>query len=91
MNDDAPQISFGPDRSLNREQPISKPVAPGSSHSVNSGGRLAFSVSETAIMLGVCDKTVRRLVHRGLLRPSKALRHLLISRKEIDRFLEETT
>ena len=52
--------------------------------------RLAYSVSETATMLGVCDKTVRRLVHRGLLRPSRAIRHLLISRKEIDRFLEET-
>jgi len=53
--------------------------------------RLAFSVKETAEMLGVCEKTVRRLISRGLLRPSKALRHLLIARHEIERFLKETT
>ena len=52
--------------------------------------RVAFSVKETADMLGVSEKTVRRLVARGLLRSSKALRHLLIPKKEIDRFLEDT-
>jgi excisionase family DNA binding protein len=52
--------------------------------------RIAFSIKETAAMLGVCDKTVRRLISRGLLRPSRALRHLLISRQEIDRFLKDT-
>jgi len=53
--------------------------------------RLAFSVRETAEMLGVSEKTVRRLISRGLLRPSRALRHLLIAKKEIERFLEQTT
>ena len=53
--------------------------------------RLAFSVRETAEMLGVSEKTVRRLIGRGLIRPSRALRHLLISKKEIERFLEQTT
>ena len=53
--------------------------------------RLAFSVRETAEMLGVSEKTVRRLTSRGLLRPSRALRHLLIAKKEIERFLEQTT
>jgi len=52
--------------------------------------RLAFSVRETAAMLGVSEKTVRRLIARGLLRPSKALRHLLIPRTEIERFLVDT-
>ena len=52
--------------------------------------RLAFSVRETAAMLGVCEKSVRRLVARGLIHPSKALRHLLIPRSEIQRFLQET-
>lgn len=52
--------------------------------------RLAFSVRETAEILGVSEKTVRRLISRGLLRPSRALRHLLLSRKEIERFLENT-
>ena len=52
--------------------------------------RMAFSVRETADTLGVSEKTVRRLVARRLLNPSRALRHLLISKKEVERFLEET-
>jgi excisionase family DNA binding protein len=50
--------------------------------------RLAYSVQETAALLGVSDKTVRRLVDRKLLRVSRALRHLRIPKKEIERFLE---
>jgi excisionase family DNA binding protein len=53
--------------------------------------RLAFSVKETAQLLGVSEKTVRRLVARKLLRSSRALRHLLIAKKEIERFLDETS
>jgi excisionase family DNA binding protein len=53
--------------------------------------RLAFSVKETANMLGLSEKTIRRLVARRLLRSSRALRHLLIPRKEIERFLDQTT
>ena len=52
--------------------------------------RLAYSVEETAQMLGVCTKSVRRLIARGLLRPSRALRHLLIPKAEIDKFLKDT-
>ncbi len=52
--------------------------------------RLAYSVQETARMLGVCDKSVRRLILRGLLRPSRALRHIRIPKQEIDRFLRDT-
>jgi len=52
--------------------------------------RMAFSLKETAGVLGVSEKTVRRLVARRLLRPSRALRHLLIAKREIERFLEET-
>jgi excisionase family DNA binding protein len=52
--------------------------------------RLAFSVSEAAQMLGVSDKTVRRLIDRKLLRVSRALRHLRIPKTELDRFLKET-
>jgi hypothetical protein len=52
--------------------------------------RLAYSVAETAAMLGICEKSVRRLIARGLLRPSRALRHLLIPRSEIGRFLDTT-
>ncbi|MBI5385637.1 MAG: helix-turn-helix domain-containing protein [Verrucomicrobia bacterium] len=58
--------------------------------SVAQAPRLAYRVRETAQMLGVSDKTVRRLVARGLLRPSRALRHLLIPHFEVERFLKET-
>lgn len=53
--------------------------------------RLAFSVKEAADMLGVSEKTIRRLISRRLLRASRALRHLLIPKKELERFLDETT
>jgi len=59
--------------------------------STYSGVRLALSVRETAGILGVSEKTVRRLVKRKLLRASRALRHLLIPAKEIEKFLERTT
>ncbi len=52
--------------------------------------RLAYSLKETAAMLGVCDKSVRRLILRGLIRPSRALRHILIPKGEIERFLRDT-
>lgn len=53
-------------------------------------GRLAYNIRETARMLGVCDKSVRRLILRGLIRPSRALRHILIPKTELDRFLRDT-
>ena len=52
--------------------------------------RLAYSLKETADTLGVSEKSVRRLVARRLLNPSRALRHLIFSKKEIERFLIET-
>lgn len=53
--------------------------------------RMAYSIREAAEILGVSEKSVRRLIDRRLLRPSRALRHLLIPKKEIERFLDETT
>jgi len=53
--------------------------------------RMAFSVKETAQILGISEKTVRRLIDRKLLHPSRALRHLLISKKEIEHFLQTTS
>lgn len=52
--------------------------------------RLAYGIREAAELLGVSEKTIRRLIARGLLKPSRALRHLLIPNKEIVRFLDET-
>ena len=52
--------------------------------------RLAYSVSETAELLGVSRVSVYRLIERGLLRASGALRHRLIAQSEIERFLADT-
>jgi len=51
--------------------------------------RLAFSMQETADVLGVSYITVQRLIQRGLLRSSTALRHKIISKVEIERFLRK--
>jgi len=53
--------------------------------------RLAYSIHETAQMLGFSYKSVYRLIERGLLRGSGALRHRRIPLKEIEWFLRETT
>lgn len=41
-------------------------------------------------MLGLSGKSVRRLIWRGLLHPSRALRHIRIPKDELERFLRET-
>lgn len=51
--------------------------------------RLAHSLRETAEILGISYVSVHRLIKRGLLRPNRALRHKLIARTEIERFLVE--
>jgi hypothetical protein len=53
-------------------------------------GRLAYSMRETAAILGVSYITVHRLLKRGLLRSCGVLRHKLIPVVEIERFLRET-
>jgi hypothetical protein len=37
---------------------------------------------------GVSPITVRRLIKRGLIKPNRSLRHLLIPLSELDRFIE---
>lgn len=49
--------------------------------------RLAFSLNETAEMLGLSYITVYRLVQRGKLKTTGSLRTKLITKAEIDRFL----
>jgi predicted DNA-binding transcriptional regulator AlpA len=50
--------------------------------------RLAFSMKETATMLGVSYQTVYNLSKRGLLKSSSALRTKLFAKSEIERFLK---
>ena len=52
--------------------------------------RLVYTMQETADILGVHYITVHRLIQRGLLKCSKALRKKLIPATEIERFLKET-
>ena len=52
--------------------------------------RLAYSMAETAELLGVSYNTVYRLNKRGLLNSSSALRHKLFAKSEIERFLQAT-
>ena len=55
------------------------------------GPRLAYTVKETAELLGISQATVYRLMYRGLLKPSLALRIKVTPRAEIERFLRETS
>jgi excisionase family DNA binding protein len=48
----------------------------------------ALEIKEAAAYLGgISQNTVRRLIERGLIKPNRALRHILISKAELDRFL----
>ena len=49
----------------------------------------ALKLADAAKYLGVSPISVRRLIKRGLLKPNRALRHLLIAVSELDRFLAE--
>ncbi|PYI98579.1 MAG: hypothetical protein DME98_03900 [Verrucomicrobia bacterium] len=49
-----------------------------------------YSLRETAVELNLSEATVRRLIARGLLRSSKATRHIRIPREQIDEFARAT-
>ncbi len=52
--------------------------------------RLAYTLHEAAQILGVSYITAFRLVQRGLLKSSNALRTKLIPKSEMERFLKST-
>lgn len=52
--------------------------------------RLAYTMRETADIIGVSYITVHRLLKRGKLRASDALRNKVIPKTEIERFLKES-
>jgi hypothetical protein len=47
----------------------------------------AFKLKGAAAYLGISPISVHRLVQRGLLKPNRALRHLLFSKAQLDEFL----
>ncbi len=54
-------------------------------------GRRAFKLKEAAALLGVSTVSLRRAIDRGLIKPSRAFRHVIISTEELDRFLRTTS
>jgi len=57
---------------------------------INGSERELFSVSEVSKMFSISNKSVYRLLARGLLKSSSALRHKRISRASIEAFLAAT-
>ena len=51
--------------------------------------RGALKNKDAAKYLGVAPISVRRLIKRGLIKPNRALRHILIPISELHRFLQE--
>ena len=52
------------------------------------GASRALKLKDAANYLSVSPISVRRLIQRGLIKPNRALRHILIPIGELDRFLE---
>jgi excisionase family DNA binding protein len=50
--------------------------------------RLAYTMREAAEIIGVSYMTMHRLIQRGLIKSSSALRTKIISHSEIERFLK---
>ena len=53
--------------------------------------QLAYKLKDAAALLGVSTVSMRRAIQRGLIRPSRAFRHVLISANELNRFLKSTS
>ena len=70
--------------------PVSVPVSLGRWQDRGNAEALAVSVKTTARMLEISEKSVRRLIDRGLMKPSRALRVLRIPVAQIEKFLNDT-
>jgi len=56
----------------------------------NGSARCFYSVAEVSQMFGISQKSVYRLLERGLLKSSSALRHKMISEASIQEFVVTT-
>lgn len=56
-------------------------------NSLNGSSRMFYSVGEVAEMFGISRKSVYRLLDRGLLQSSSALRHKMITKRSVEGFL----
>ena len=59
--------------------------------SLEKNNRLAYKITEAATLLGVSVVSLRRAIKRGLIKPSRAFRHVIISAEELNRFLASTS
>ncbi|WP_146851450.1 helix-turn-helix domain-containing protein [Brevifollis gellanilyticus] len=57
----------------------------------NTISPLAYKLKDAATLLGISVITLRRAITRGLIKPSRAFRHVMISADELKRFLNATT
>jgi hypothetical protein len=71
-------------RTADGDSPVSAPIK-------NFIEKKGYKRAEAAVYLGVSKITIDRLTKRGLLHPSRALRHPIYSKDDLDRFLRETT
>jgi hypothetical protein len=64
------------------------PSAQGAKHSPATIPVGAYKLKPAAQYIGgLSVPTMHRLIQRGLLKPNRATRHLIFSKKELDRFL----
>ncbi len=67
-------------------------TASGTQHMIHENqGRRAYKLKEAATLLGVSTVSLRRAISRGLIKPSRAFRHVIIASEELDRFLRATS
>jgi len=51
---------------------------------------VGYTRDEAAKMLGISVESLTRLAARGLIKPSRALRRLIYSVEEMERFMKDT-
>jgi len=64
-----------------------KPSRQQAQPSVTPPATKAVKIKQAAVIMGICENSVRRLIDREKLRTIRALRHHLIPISEIERFL----
>lgn len=57
---------------------------------MNALKKQTYTIREAAEYLSVSDDTIRRLVKRGVLRRSLAVRKILISAEDVENFIAKT-
>ena len=53
--------------------------------------KIAYTAQEAALALGISVRSLKRLEERGLIKSCKALRRRIFARRELERFLEDTS